>query len=193
MPSPDSGPPPVRKKSSFPEATKIVLDRLDDVTAENERLHRELSRDLENAGALSSCDTLAASIKFQKLATAISDRIQTFGDWLGKMPGRTEVGVAADATDDDPQKLFVLRFNRKGGSWNLIFGSYDPVTAEEPANWTSLNSAPLKTKIFALTLFPALVAAFEKEHTALADKMSKVLSEYDAFAAKLGITAKEGK
>ena len=125
-------------------------------------------------------------------ATELSDRIELFTSWIGKLPGRVETTNYGKHPDDDGagNLSFCLRLHRDGKEWTISYGSFheaynnDP---ENPVDWKPLSEAPVRIKLLAISQFPDLLESIAKSQKRLAKEIKAACTEFDDFAAKVGI------
>lgn len=151
------------------------------------------------AQIIESITVKAANVR--TAATALSERIEEFQEYVTRLPGRVEAvvyGDHPDAMSPDEHALLslVLRFHREGKAWMLSYGTHHEEVNNDPDNpvkYQPLTDAPLRIKLAAVKMFPAMLSAVEKSQDDLVKEIESATAEYDAFAQALKIKPKEGK
>lgn len=131
-------------------------------------------------------DEIAAAANDVRAAgDQISKRIVEFEWWLNKLPGKVQSSCVLWHDDGWPVATY-LGFEKKGTSWALGLYAYDERTGEI-SNQMLLRDASLDAKIAAVERFPVLLEAIAKSQKELVQRIATSNSEYDKFAASLGI------
>jgi hypothetical protein len=129
----------------------------------------------------------AGSVRVNQLATALSDRIKRFEDWITDLPGKvvTEVWVA-DTDDPRLPVEFGLLLSRSGKRWAVFHASR---LMNEPfgPDWAPLADASVETKIEAVKLFPRLLSEITAAQVKLVKELERTHADFDAFAGQVGI------
>jgi hypothetical protein len=134
------------------------------------------------------------SLKVKFAATQLSSRIQIFEAWLSKLPGRVETVHFGDHPDDDGSETlsFCLKLHRSGKDWIISYGTFHAsFDFDRDVDWKPLREAPVRFKLLAIQQFPDLLEEIEKSQERLANEIKQACSDFDDFAAKLGIEEKE--
>ncbi len=127
-------------------------------------------------------------------ASALSQRIVDFEEWLRALPGKVPASCWIDAPDDSSsENLLGLRFERQG-QWRLqyAFQKNPPIENEDSLSWNSLSDAPVDIKIAAAGMFLGLLDHILSNQIRRAEQLKEVNHELDAFSLHIGLrTAKE--
>lgn len=107
----------------------------------------------------------AVSTPYARLATQLSDSVDSLEERLVQLDGKTEVEVVESGQEEDDPEAFSLQFTRTGPrGWGLRV--YIPGTGWKPLNATSIDE-----KIRAVKLFEALV---EKMLVIIKDRLQRL-------------------
>ncbi len=124
-------------------------------------------------------------------ATELSNRIAMFTGWLGKLPGRVEaINYGVHPDDDGRGNLsFCLKLHREGKEWTISYGHHHEEynNDQNPIDWKPLAEAPVRLKLLAIAQLPDLLESIAKSQKRLAKEIQSACTEFDGFAAKLGI------
>lgn len=134
----------------------------------------------------------AGSQRVNQLATELSQRIVAFEDWLNQLPGKVETFYWITVFDEIPPHKyeFGLHFDRSGKRWTLSY-TYQCDQDTREIKWEPLSEASVETKLSAIEHFPQFLIEITEAQDALAKKLEKAHSEFDAFADAIGLTQRE--
>lgn len=147
---------------------------------------------------LSAISSKAARVR--AAATELSAEIESFEQYLGKLPGRVETTCFGDHPDAETtlqqcELSLVLKLHRKGKAWMISYSQFHEAFDNDPENpitFEPLKEAPLKFKIAAVKMFPNLLASIEKSQDTLIKEVEAATIDLKFFASSLP-PLKEGK
>lgn len=134
------------------------------------------------------------SLVVNELASALSQRISDFEDWLRNLPGKVSASVWIDDPNDE-RYVFGIRFARYG-QWRLSFGCQQrdkEVLDEDNLDWNPLTDASLEIKMAAVAMFPGLLESIAAVQDQRTQELKTVNRDFEAFAHLIALPmAKEG-
>lgn len=132
------------------------------------------------------------SAKLREHATALTERIKFFEEYLSKLPGRVDTeyfGTHPDAVTLEEKKAmqFSIKLHRSGKSWALSYSTFSLATGDPDSTteYKPLIDAPLKIKIAAMRLFPDFLAAIGDHQDQLVHEIAGATADFDQFIVML--------
>jgi hypothetical protein len=135
------------------------------------------------------------SREFHALATAVSEKLKAFLEWLNGLPGHTSTELFKVDPDQDQDPIgdgrgaLGLQIDRGKGGWQLYYAysrfddqSFEHVHNVEPNEWMPLEEAPLAVRCAALSMLPALIKKMHAEQSGLILRLRSANSALDRLA-----------
>jgi hypothetical protein len=114
------------------------------------------------------------SIEVRKAATALTDRLVKFEEWICKLPGRIECVVPLDTGD-------ALTLRRAGSSWGLF-------VIVEANDEKPIRDCGVRLKMAAVRALPDFIPAMQAAQGDLIERLQSSCREFDQFAKLAGMT-----
>ncbi len=124
-------------------------------------------------------------------ATALTQRIEMFENYLSKVKGRVEtmcfgLHPNAETEEESAELMLCLKFHRVDKAWIISWADFhQQYHSENPMSFSPLVDAPVKIKLAAIPMFSDLLESIAKSQDRLVEQITKGTQSFDAFAETL--------